>query len=68
MASQGKVQGAEGMVPCTILGEIPIDGKSYAIINLDVGSYVKGVYSRYLVVPPHLLERNITDKAEEVNG
>lgn len=62
------VQGTEGPVDGTIVGETRVDGRPFVIVNLGVGGYIKGVYTRFAIIPVHMIiNRDIRDKAEIVN-
>jgi len=66
MSFQTTVQGTDGPVPCTVFGDVSIENKKFLIIGIGVGAYSRGVFTRYLVVPPSMVQMEIPDKVEEV--
>jgi hypothetical protein len=62
------IQGLDGPVQAQIVGETQVDGRPFVLVNLGVGAYIKGVFTRLAVVPTHLImNRNIPDRAEVIN-
>lgn len=62
------VQGTDGPREGTIIAESQVNGRPFVVVDLGSGAYIKGVYTRFAVVPAHLIvNRNIQDKAEVVN-
>jgi hypothetical protein len=63
-----QISGSDGPVDGTIVGQTQVDNRPFVIVNLGVGAYIKGVYTRFAIVPTHLImNRDVPDKAEVVN-
>lgn len=61
------ITGTDGPVSGTIVGESQVDGRPFVLVNLGVGAYIKGVYTRFAVVPVHLImDRNYPQSVEVV--
>lgn len=57
---QVKLSGSDGVVEGTIVAETQIDNRPFVVVNLGLGAFVKGVYSKFVVVPTHLIvDRNV---------
>lgn len=57
-----KINGTDGPVDGEIVGETQINGKPFVFVNLGIGAYIKGVYTKFAVVPAHLIiDRGIND-------
>lgn len=62
MHSEIKINSSSGPINCIIVGQTEVNGKPFAIVNLGAGAYIKGVYTKFAVVPTHqLLNRNVDD-------
>lgn len=68
MAHKNMVQGTMGDVPCTILTEFADpNGKKFLLIDVGVGAYCRGVFTRYLSVPKSLVNVQLDDMVEIVD-
>jgi hypothetical protein len=66
MSAQILISGSEGPVEGTLLGETMVDNKPFAIVNLGIGAFIRGVYTKFGVIPTHLiLNREINDVREK---
>jgi hypothetical protein len=64
---QVQIQGADGPKLGTIIAESQVGGRPFVIVDLGMGAYIKGVYTKFAVVPVHLvMDRIMPDKAEVV--
>lgn len=66
-SKQIKVQGAWGEVSCNLLGDVHIEGRRYVILDLGAGGYIKGIYSKYVIVSPSELDIDLNDKVEVIH-
>lgn len=67
-----QIQSTNGLIVASVVGEVQIEGKPYVIIKNGVGGYINGIVVPYLVVPPHLIIRDVNsvriyDEKEETN-
>jgi hypothetical protein len=62
------IQSSNGQVGGSVIGQSQISGRPFCIVDLGVGAYINGVYSRFAVVPAHLIvDRTVPNKVEVVN-
>lgn len=56
------VDGTSGPVNGKIVGEVPVNNKPFVVVDLGVGAYIRGVYTKFAIVPAHLiLNRELND-------
>jgi hypothetical protein len=63
-----QIKTLEGSVTGAAVSEAQVAGRPFIIVDLGAGAYIKGVYTRFAVIPAHLvMNRNIQNRAEVVN-
>jgi hypothetical protein len=69
MASDAVIRGLNGETPCKLMGDIQVEGVPFSIVDMGPGYYVRGVFTKYLVVPSNSIVRPKPDnEVEIVNG
>jgi len=42
-----------------VLGTLNVEGKQYALISISGGTYVNGIFAKYLLTPVSSIEREL---------